>query len=102
MTTWHRRSRTHAPSQSREVVQAGGKLVSPGDVTRIRAEALVKLRGWFVDWSETAHAVFSRRADLITFGLAKRQKREKSKKPNGNGDGTPVTTPTDPCVASPS
>jgi len=54
-----------------------------------RTAALVELRNWYADWAETAHAVITRRGDLIKLGLAKRQKRIES------GAKTP-TTPASP------
>ena len=36
-------------------------------------QALLKLRGWYVEWSETARAVIKRRDHLIRLGLAKRK-----------------------------
>ncbi len=44
-----------------------------------RQEALVKLYGWYKDWTETARSVVKKRSHLITLGLAKRKKAERSK-----------------------
>ena len=58
-----------------ETAKAGSHTAPPTDETATRAKALVDLRVWYEDWSETAHAVFERRADLIKLGLAQRQPR---------------------------
>ena len=47
-----------------------------------RKDALVKLYGWYKDWSETARSVIKKRSHLITLGLAKRRtKKEEGPKP---------------------
>lgn len=51
-----------APMPTAEVVSAG-------------EAALLALKGWYDDWSETAKAVLEKRGDLIKLGLAKRISR---------------------------
>jgi hypothetical protein len=53
-----------------------------------RTAALVELRNWYADWAETAHAVITRRGDLIKLGLAKRQKRSE---PDAKTSPTPAS-----------
>lgn len=42
-----------------------------------REQGLLALRAWYLDWSDTARAVISRRDYLIRLGLAQRKKAAK-------------------------
>jgi hypothetical protein len=44
----------------------------PNTPALTQSEALTGLKAWFDDWSATAHAVLTKRGDLIKLGLAKR------------------------------
>ncbi|WP_437722862.1 hypothetical protein [Sorangium sp. So ce861] len=56
-----------------------------------RREALVKLRGWFDEWSTTARAVIKKRSYLIRLGLASRKAPRRK----------PATTPAKPAAPPP-
>ena len=76
----------------RALVDAAQKLDEPAPLPvsapADRQQALVKLYGWYKDWSETARSVVKKRAYLITLGLAKRKspkKADKAAKPSTPG-----------------
>lgn len=80
-----REARSHLRDLIR-VAQTAEPPVFPtnGAAAAERDEALVHLRAWFRDWSETARAVIDRRDYLVMLGLSQR----KSAKPEDEGDDT--------------
>lgn len=55
------------------VVQSSPDIVEDDGAAEERQAALVQLRAWFDDWSNTARSVISRRDQLIRLGLARRK-----------------------------
>jgi hypothetical protein len=91
------RVRLRALIQTAESV-AGADETAPAEGAR--QHDLERLRGWYVEWSETARAVITRRDHLIRLGLAKRKagktgKTGKTRKAGGDdegpGEGNPGT-----------
>jgi hypothetical protein len=81
-----------------DVVQSSPELVDDDGADDARQQALVQLRAWFEDWSDTARSVVVRRDHLIRLGLAQR-------KANGKiedvGDGEPIDGAAGPADGEP-
>jgi hypothetical protein len=73
-------------------------IISQAERDERRATRLL-LRAWFMEWSETARAVITRRQDLIALGLATR--RVAPKDPEQEGTDTEVTDGEDASAQSP-
>src|SRR4051812_48357830 len=74
-----------------EVVQKGGEVKGSEQERAAREQVsrdLATLRGWYVDWAETARTVLKRRDQLIRLGLPKRVGR----KPAAPGSGETIPT----------
>ncbi len=66
-----------------------GEISAP--VQSDKTKALMALHGWLTDWSDTARAVITNRAQLIQLGIAKR--RSKNAAAPVTKPATPITTP---------
>ncbi len=66
-----------------------GEISAP--VQSDKTKALMALHGWLTDWSDTARAVITNRAQLIQLGIAKR--RSKNAAAPATKPATPITTP---------
>ena len=79
-----------------------GAKAAPPDATSKHVETLMALRAWYLDWSETAHAIIAMRGDLIRIGLAKKQKRAAAPAGVGAPSPAPVGAPSPTPAGSPS
>lgn len=67
----------------------------PAPTTAARDAALLELRAWYRDWSETARAVIRRRDLLVLMGLARRRSPKQKDAP------VPAPVPTTPTTPAP-